>query len=290
MKQLLNTNFIIWFMLLAAFGMVSCDEGLNTADTADPISTDNYPTLSFSTDFEGNEVAEGDTIMYQVTTDKPFENPVSLELSVSGDNVVDHDVENTEVEFPAFSADTVEFPVIFAMDDIPEETKELTYTIEDQDIGTQYTIHPDTEFPEQTVTVENVNDPNGLTVALDWENSADDLDLYGLLYVDGSYADINVNAATADKPETLVEDTGEEGEWYYTIDPFEVEQEEVNYTLSVGYPNQEVEIFEGSFNADDPSLTEDLAGLRVMQVTSTENASGDIEFSTENLNPEDSND
>lgn len=285
MKRLIHTNSIICFVLIAAFGMVSCEN--NTTSPADPISTDNYPTLTFDTDYEGSTVAEGDTIMYQVTADRPFENPVSIELSVSGENIEDHDVENTVVEFPAFEADiTIEFPVVFPMDDIPEnESKELTYTINDQDIGTQYTINPNTEFPEKTVTLENYNDPSGLTVALNWENPADDLDLFGLLYQGGEYAGTNVIAATAAKPETLVEDTGMEGEWYYTIDPFAVEQAEVSYTLSVGYPNQDVEIFEGSFNAETPELTPDLAGYRVLQVTSTENASGDIEFTVENLNP-----
>lgn len=283
MKRLIHANSVICFLLLAALGMVSCEN--NTTSPAEPISTEDYPTATFTTDFEGNTVAEGDTIMFQISIDRPFEHAVTIELSVSSDNLEEGDYEYTPVTIPAYSEETVDVPIIFPNDNIPEnESKEITFAFEDKDIGTKYTLNPDTEFPEKTVTLENYNDPSGLTVALDWENPADDLDLFGLLYQGGEYSGTNVLAATAAKPETLVENTGMEGEWYYTIDPYAVEQAEVNYTLSVGYPNQDVEIFEGSFNADEPGLTPDLAGYRVMQV-STENANGDIEFTVQNLNP-----
>lgn len=285
MKPFIHKTSFISFVLFAVVGMISCNS--NTTNPVAPISTDNYPTLNFATDFNSNTVSEGDTIMFQVTPDRPFEDAVTIELSVSGTNLEERDYQYEPVTIPAFSEETIDVSIIFPNDNIPEnESKEITFALEDQTIGTKYTINPNTEFPERTVTLENYNDPSGLTVSLDWENSADDLDLFGFLYQGGEYTGTDEIAATADIPETIIEATGLEGVWYYTIDPYDVQQPEVNYTLSVGYPNQDVEIFKGSFNAEQPDLIADLAGYRVLQVMTAENANGNIEFTVENLNPD----
>jgi len=266
MKRLVNINSFISFMLLAAFGLSSCDQAPSTAD---PISPDNYPTATFSTDFQGNTVAEGDTIMYHVTTDKPLETPISFELSISGDNLKDSDYKYTPVEFPAFADTTIDIPIIFPNDGIPEkESKDITFTIKDQDEGTKYYLNPDTKYPTVNVTLENHNDPNALTVALGWENGDTDIDMWLNMVDNGSWSSYDGDgdglilwgsAASSDNPEIMkipsndVSANGASGDYYVELDPYDVSGSTINYKFSVGYPDQTVEYYEGTFDTSNLS-------------------------------------
>lgn len=250
MKNIINVTTIVIASLLA-FTLVSCEN--NITSPADPISTDNYPTLTFTTDFDGNTVAEGDAITYEITADKPFEEPVEIVLTVSGGDADTDDYEAESFVFPAFSPDaTISFTVEFTMDDIPEEAEEFTYSLEIPAIDEKYTVNPDTEFPEKTVTIENVNDPTGLTVALGWDTPDDDLDL--LINYHDVENDSLVSfsaAASADNPEISLLGTSTTGDFYYLVDPYSVGQANVNYTFSVGYPDQSVELFEGVLETEN---------------------------------------
>src|SRR5699024_1104191 len=250
---------------------------------------------------QANSVTEGDTLIYNISLDKPLEKPVSFGLTQAGGDSNADDYIAPDIEIPAFEGDTTfQFQVIFPVDDIPEESETISYTIESRGVGTKYSLNPDSKFTSmEGLSIENHNNPNGLSVVLDWENPADDLDLYGYVYVGGTYLGLE-NGATGDRPETILEVNGLAGVWYYSIDPYEYEQPVINYSFAIGYPDQTVEFYEGSFDAsnvtkqDDEGnpveidgLTVDPNGgaLRILKVISAADGSGGIKYTVENLNP-----
>lgn len=285
MKRLINTTSIICFLLLAAFIMASCDT--TNTEATETITTEDYPTVTITSDFQGSTVAEGQTITYTITTDKPFPNPIDFEMAISKDE--EDNVIYKPVTFPAFSEEPVTFTVTFPNDNIPEKEPEtVSYTIKDETDGTKYSLNPNSKFVSEQLTIENTNNPNGLTVALDWENPEDDIDMYATAYAGGTTYLGFLAGASLDKPEIIVDGTGIEGVFYYLIVPFTYHQPVVNYTFKIGYPDQSVEFIEGSYTVGDFSRADPnfpISAQRFLKVTSTLNANGEMEFTVENLDP-----
>src|SRR5699024_3188076 len=165
-----STKFIgiISFVFLVVVGLSSCD---NThTGTEETISTDNYPTVNITSDFQSNSVTEGDTLIYHIAIDKPLEKPVVFGLKQTGGDADEDDYIDGDFTLPAYEGDTTfTYKVVFPVDNVPEESETISYTIEPTaaSVGTRYSLNPNSSFAsEEDLTIENYNNPNGLSTAL----------------------------------------------------------------------------------------------------------------------------
>jgi|AntDeeMinimDraft_5_1070356.scaffolds.fasta_scaffold11233_2 hypothetical protein len=294
MKQLNTKYSIACATLLLVFFVASCDQAEDPAST---ISTEDYPTVTVTSDLEGNTVAEGDTVNFEISLDRPPENIIPFDLMISGEELSPDDYTVSSVAYPAFGTEPVTVQVVFNQDNLPEnEEISFSYKLAITDVGVRELVNPNSQLPSGNLTLVNRNNPNGLTVVLDWNTDAD-MDLFYVLYQGGTPVALNQDGATGAKPETIIDDTGTPGTFYYSINPYAYEQAAIDYTFRIGYPDQSVEFIDGSFDADAvtagtgvlaPEPVLGAAYGRALKVTSTTNASGANSFEVEDLNSDDS--
>jgi hypothetical protein len=292
MKRLINTTSIICTIFLV-FSIVSCEEG--GQGTAPTISTDNYPTVTITANQETNKVKEGDTLTYTIKSDKPLEPQgdatIDFSLNITGGTANAEDVEsNLPVTYPTFVADTsVTAKVIFPIDNIPEKDEKISYKIKDADVFTKYSLNSNSKFASADLTIQNVNNPNGLTIALNWNgDAASDMDMYALLFQGGNYVGALTDGASGDKPEILVNTYPQSGVWYYALDAADYKKSPISYKFMIGYPDQSVKIIEGTYDVNDSSRVGPQGLERFLKITATANGSGGLKYSVKNLNPSDS--
>lgn len=229
-------------------------------EVVDPISPDGYTVATFETDFSGNTVTEGDTINYTITISKPLDVDLVFTVMFQEGTASEADYVFTEATIAAYST-MAEMQIIFVADNIPEVSETVNLEVGIDDIGRKYLLNPSTVNPVLDLTIENYNHPGGLTVAYGWEDPHNDIDLFALFDdVDGIYPDYDNGdgqvswnaAASSDNPEIMLMASGDPpGTYLIGIDPFYVEGPTVNYTFSIGYPDQTVEFIPGVFVMDE---------------------------------------
>jgi len=148
--------------------------------------------------------------------------------------------------------------IIAIADDFPEVAEDVQMEIGVFGIADKYLLNPGTVNPTLNLSLTNYNDPDVLTVAVGWANHDDDLDVYALLGTERWGA-----AAGSDNPEILTSiwPTDPNGTYYVGIDPYFTNQALVEYTISIGYPDQTVQFITGTFDTENlDSYTQDLYG------------------------------
>lgn len=255
MKKLFNIRTILSLALMLALGSCQYDQ-----EVEDPISPDDYTVATFETDFSGNTVTEGDTINYTITLSKPIDVDLEFVVMMNDGTANEADYTFTETIIPAY-ATQAEMMIVFVQDNIPELAATATLEVGVDYLGTKYLLNPSTVNPVLDLTIENFNHPAGLTIAYGWEDEHNDIDLFSLFDdVDGIYPDYDNGdgqvswdaAASSDNPEIMLSSSADPpGTYLIGIDPFHVEGSTVNYTFSIGYPDQTVEFYTGVFNMDE---------------------------------------
>ena len=275
MKKLLNISIISVALFALLFS--SCYE----QDVVAPIEPGGlgYTTATFTTDFTGTEISEGDTITYDIELSKPVDFDLTFSVKVTtGD---EHDVSYQNVTIPAY-ATSATLSIEFIADDIPELDKDITLEIGIDDIGTKYQV-VNTNYPVLNLKIKNVNDPGGLTIAVEWPNVDDDWDAYlideaGLGDPTFSYYDfVGYTGATGANPEVLVflEDfhgywTAPDGVYYLDLDPYAVNDAITPFTCSIGHPDGTVEFINFTFDmakadAGDYPMTWGYSTLKIVK-------------------------
>ena len=246
-------NFIKISLVVLVLGLSGCYEQ-EVAPIVEPGGL-GYTTATFTTDFTGNEVTEGDTITYTITLSKPIEYDLKFTLQFDGD-LSDIEYPEDGVTIPAYSTEA-KFQIVFVYDNIPEEDEAISYEIGIYNVNYQYLLH-NTTYPNPSLTIKNKNDSNGLTVAVEWPDHGDDWDCYmidenGAGIYGGKYDWVGFAGATGADPEIMIlKDqawvTVTDGVYYVDVDPYAVGNDKTDFKVSIGHPDQTVEFINFTFD------------------------------------------
>lgn len=248
-----KNKFKLLGLTLMLFGFAACDTAEQNVSSI--VSTEDYPVATFSSNVNSNNtVTEGDTLRFMIKTDKWLDRSVTFTFKITGGTADETDLTFLDADgigaaVLAPYTDSIELFVVINEDNFPELDETLSYEIGAYSNSDRYIINPITEYPSGTITVKNHNDPGKLTIAFSWPNPDDDFDTYAITASGISWG----LAASSDNPEIMTDIwvADDDGTFYYGIDPYSVETIETNYTISIGYPNQDVQFFEGVFDLND---------------------------------------
>jgi len=239
-------------LALAVLAFAGCQK----TELTDPISPDGYPTATFTTEFSGSEIKEGDTIKYTITLDKPIDRAITFSvrfdtLATKADvNDADFIMDGATAVIEPYTTET-ELMIIVNYDNIPENSETLRLEVGSFLVGERYLLNPKTENPKLSLTVQNVNEPGFATVAFEFESAhgENDIDIFAIHETEGDW---NLSASS-DNPEIIMFDAAEDpdGKYYITIDPYHVVGSSFTYKVRVGKPDGSVEIVEGVFNTSE---------------------------------------
>lgn len=259
----------------------SCEE----LEMAEPISTEDYPVATFTTDFTGTEVTEGDTITYTIIMDKMMDTDVkfSVDLDASSTaNAMDYIAE--DVTIAAYSTEAV-MQIIIVSDNYPEVTENLKIEVGCFVLGQRYTLNPTTENGMQDLSIINVNYPGALTVGVLWADDHDDWDAYlideagaGAVYGETTYDWTGYAGATGADPEIMIYMDGAlpwtmpDGVYYVDVDPWAVAANVTDFEISVGHADQSVDVYNFTFDnaktADYP-MTWGFSAVKIVRAGDT---------------------
>jgi hypothetical protein len=236
-------------LLVALFA--ACDTA--TQEVSPVVSPDGYPKVTFSTDFEGTTVNEGETIIYDITLDKMLDRSVTFHLTQTGGTAAVHDDYEYEPAVIKPYTQEAQLVVTFTDDGIPEtEGVTLQAEIGATSLADKYLVHPSTTNPEVDWTIESSNDPTLLTIMFGWDTD-DDIDIVTwsntATYPMQAWGD---GGATGDNPEfdKSIWLADPPGTYYVNIMNWGVPT--FNYTFTLGYPDGAVEVITGTFDSANP--------------------------------------
>jgi hypothetical protein len=258
---------ILGLAILVLLGMISCKYDQEVESV---ISTDGYPVATFTSNVSGTSVNEGDTINVTIALDKALDADITFLATQLDGTADDYDYVATEATVGAYSTDAMMQIIIADLGapggepsppGVPEESETLKLEIAPTDLGEKYLINPTTVNLVLDLTIVNVNDTSGLTIAYGWTNHDDDIDLLGMYDdVNGWFVDYDYDesgfiswfaAASAANPEVILLTKDDvPGRHLFGIDPFYVSGSTIDYTWSIGYPDQAVEFYTGVFDMD----------------------------------------
>ncbi|MBN1117021.1 MAG: hypothetical protein JXA77_07450 [Bacteroidales bacterium] len=236
---------VLLSIALVVFALSSCEK---PQEVADPISPDGYPVVTFTTDFSGTSVTEGDTIIYSISIDKMLDRQLRFAPIILDGTGDDHDIIYNEAAIAPYTTET-ELMIVFAADDYPEVAETMQIEIGLERLAEKYLVNPSTTNPVLDLTVNNYNDPSVLTIAFEWDGEDNDIDIVaGYVYNDTLWG--WGYAASSDNPEILTSiwPDDPDGTYLVGLDPYHVEGSGFNYVVSIGYPDQSVGFFSGYFD------------------------------------------
>jgi len=253
MRNIFKYNLLGLALIMA--GITAC----NTADqdVSPIISPDNYPVATFTASSAGTTLTEGDTLVYTITIDKKIDRALTFSARVTGGTADEADFLAESVVLEPYTTEAKLY-IIAVADDFPEVAENIEMEIGVFGIADKYLLNQATVNPTLNLSLTNYNDPDVLTVAVGWANHDDDLDVYALLGTEMWGA-----AAGSDNPEilTTIWPLDPNGTYYVGIDPYIANQPLVEYTISIGHPDQSIEFFTGTFDTENlDSYTQDLYG------------------------------
>lgn len=252
MKNYMINRLIV--LIAVTGGLYSCTPEQDVA----PIDTDN-PVATIEPQADYSSASEGDTLKYTITVESFLSGSLAFGVDFQeASTASDADIEVIGGSLAAYTKST-EIAIVVLADDFPENEEVLDFLINTSgDIGNSYRISPHSDVEVVQVTVQNVNDPTLLSVAMEWVDPAHESDFDLLIEgeVNGSWG----AAATAGNPEisTAIWNADPDDTFYVGVDPYAVVDGDINFSLHIGYPDGTVEIFDGVFNvANIESYTAD---------------------------------
>jgi len=172
--------------------LVSCDQA--SQDVSPIISPSGYATATFTTDFTGSNVSEGDTITYTITLNKMLDRAVTFSVKVnqgplSMDDIYDEELEEEDQLYSTRMAPyTTEasLSIVFQKDWVYDPAETGTIEIGAFGIAEKNLLNPATVNPKLNLTVSNyVSDI--LTVSLDWHQPVTVVHIVNKLIDAGGY-------------------------------------------------------------------------------------------------------
>lgn len=235
--------------------MVALFAGCDTAtqEVSPVVSPDGYPMVTFTTDFSGGEVNEGDTIIYDITVDKMLDRSVTFHFTqTGGDAEIDHDYTVEAAVLQPYTLET-QMMIIFIEDGVPETVPvTLQAEIGATSLADKYLVNPAVVNPTLDLSIMSSNDPTLLTIMFGWDTD-DDIDMVTwsntATYPMTEWGD---GGAGSGNPEfdTSIWLSDPPGTYYVNIMNWGVPT--FNYTFTLGYPDGTVEVINGTFDSANP--------------------------------------
>ena len=239
-------KYILSSAILTLF-LFGCDSQEAKQDPAEIISTDGYPTATFT--FAGGDLTsnEGDetVYVYDVELSKPMRYNIDFSFVQTGGTATEHeDFEFVKATVNAFET-TGQMSIVILNDLAIEDTETLELTIEaGPSVADSWLLRPDTQYPSLALEIE----PSigfDLTIGMEWDadnGSGDDprdlADLI-LLVVDATvtpyvpYTDIIDGADGGSFEElTLAADTPD-GEYFILVDVYATDDSDFDIDVDV---------------------------------------------------------
>lgn len=230
-------------LALLIVSMAACD----TADqeVSPVVSPDGYPVATYTLSSPSTSIVEGDTLIYIITTDKPIDRSITFSAEALSGTAGAEDYIIIPTVLEPYTTE-VKLYVVTVRDNMPEVTETLQLKIGGSfSIADRYLLNSRTVPVTVDMNIVNYNDPDVLTIAFGWPNPDDDIDCYALSGINkwGS-------AATSANPEilTAIWPSDPNGTYYFGIDPYLVNEPILDYTISIGYPDQTVQFITGAFD------------------------------------------
>ncbi len=240
-----NILFKTLGFLLLGIVIAGCDTASQEVEPV--ISPDNYPVATFTTDFSGETVNEGDTISYVITVDKQLDKSVTFHVIPDTGNVADdHDYEYAPAVLQPYTSE-VSMDVIFPQENLVEGSETFSFEIGATSLADKYLLNPSTENPAHDLTIVNVNVEGKLTINMDWNNH-DDND-FGVYSETADYTGVwSLDGATGDQPEIdmTIWNSDPDGDYYLGI--WDWGNPPFDYVFTFGLDDNSMETLEGSFN------------------------------------------
>jgi len=236
-------------LALIVFAMIGCEKD----EVTPPISPDNYPVATFTTDFTGTEINEGDTIKYTITLDKPLTSATYFTarfdtLTVKG-TADEDDITVASVTIPAYETEG-QLEIVVNADFLAEEDGEtLKLEVGSFILGQRYLLNPSTKNPKLALTIKTaVSEINFAWSPTDVDGDANDMDI---VIVDAGITSVydGWHGATGSNPEmTALSIDVPDGIYYVEVNPYEIYSEKMDYTFTIGSPGKGIETFTGVFD------------------------------------------
>jgi hypothetical protein len=250
----------------------SCDE----QEVASVPSLDLKPrvTITRIDDNAGdNSVNEGDILEFEVKTDKFMK--VGIDFSTlfgEATNLVegqDYEILSGATIAPYSETSLVSIQILD--DGFPEINETLALQIIPEDIAQNWQLHPD-DLTGKTfnLQVKNVNAEGAISVGFMWADDHDDFDMYVFSEdADDVWGDNIYEGATGNDPEvsTVIKNADPDGTYFVSVDPYAVEHDVTEYTVSVGKDDGSSQVFTGTFDLNNlDGLETDAGGYRLVKI------------------------
>lgn len=227
-------------------------------------------SITRTDDGTGSAIVEGDVLEFEITTSKMLKNSVDFAaILTEGSGVDESDFEVEGGVLNPFTTKTT-MSITVLNDGFPELGEKLEFEIGAFDIAQNWILSPESDIEEVSLDVANVNEAGVITIALSWPNHDDDLDLY--IYSVAA-DDFWGSSAGSDNPEitTALWPSDPNGTYYVGFDPYHLDGEGTDYTISIGFEDGTVQIFNGRFElADIDTYQVDGGALRLLQIDLTD--------------------
>ncbi len=192
---------------------------------------------------------EGDTLTYNITVDKLVANDVDFSVVFGDGNEIDSD--DIEVIGGTLLQHRFEtsISIVLIEDNIPEIDEPLNFSISaEEDITWNWQLGPASEVETLNFALPNVNNPDALTLTFAWDDPDHEMDFD--LFVEHATEGSVSAQTTGDNPEIDMGLLNEypDGTYYIGVDPYDVQDGDINFEVRFGEPNGDVEVFEGVFN------------------------------------------
>lgn len=171
MRKYIKLNIL--GLMLVVMALVSCDQA--SQDVSPVISPSDYATATFTTDFTGSTVNEGDTITYTIKLDKMLDRSITFRARVnqgpfSLDDIDDPEKEDKDEPYivriaPYTTEATLSIP--FQKDWVYDPAETGTIEIGAFGLAEKNLLNPATVNPILNLTVGNF-DSGILTMTMDW--------------------------------------------------------------------------------------------------------------------------
>lgn len=233
------------FILLGAV-IAGCDTASQEVEPV--ISPDNYPVATFTTDFTGETVNEGDTITYVITVDKWLDKSVTFHVIPSSANTADdHDYTYTPAVLQPYTSE-VTLVIAVLQEDLVEAAESFSFEVGATSLADKYLLNPSTENPTHDLTIVNVNQEGKLTINMDWSTS-DDND-FGIYSETSEFEGLwSLDGATGAQPEIdyTIWNSDPDGDYFLGI--WDWGNPSFDYVFTFGTDDNSMEVIEGSFSS-----------------------------------------
>ena len=162
MKKYLIFNIAALGLIIGTF--VACEY---SQDVEPVVSSDGYPHVTVTPVEAYSAIKEGDTIYFDVTSEKMLDRALTFDVRIVGGDADDNDYVSTAGVIAPYTTSS-QLMVIFPTDWDAEATENISLEIGLFSTGEKYLVHPSTENPVVDLTVENFISDD-LTIAIGWE-------------------------------------------------------------------------------------------------------------------------